>query len=265
MKLRQRGALACLLASLAAPAQGAGVMSASLESTAADPDAAAVTEANLLASERFWPYRVSLTEPLLDGEHVRLPAGMTGVLIRVESSGLPRIDFGRGGKLEVPVGRTDLLARANQIRTGVAAKAEPNFVHAIKTRMLDSASDTPRRLPPQAAEDRHAFLCVFADPAAAGFDELARALAPLRERGDVLTILFPQGRHPDASVHGRLRSLDWTVPFLFDGLSEPYTRTLVPDGTPMPWVMYQTSEGRVLLQGAWTPELASELQAAVRP
>lgn len=261
---RPRGALVCLAALLAAAvSRGDGLASAAVPASAADPAAPTVTQANLLASERFWPYRVSLTAPWMDGEHVGLPAGMTGVLIRVEASGLPRIDFGRGGKLEVPVGQTDILERANQVRTGTLAKPEPNFVHAIKSRMFDSASGEPRRLPPEESEHRRGFLCVFADPGTPEFAELARALTPLEAREDVLTILFPQGSHPDEKVRDRLRSLGWTVPFLLDFLSEPYTRTLVYGETPMPYVMLQTNEGRVLVQGSWRADLAARLTASV--
>jgi hypothetical protein len=64
-------------------------------------------------------------------------------------------------------------------------------------------------------------------------------------------------------VRDRLRSLGWTVPFLLDFLSEPYTRTLVYGETPMPYVMLQTNEGRVLLEGAWRADLAAELKASV--
>ena len=226
----------------------------------------AVTEANLLESERHWPYRVALTAPW-PAETARedaLPPGLTGVLIRVEESGLSRIDFGKWGKHEVPVGRTDLVARANRIRAGEEKKAAPNFVHAIASRMLDSASAEPRPLPVEESATRRGFLCVFADPSDAGFEALARELAPLRERDGVMTIFFPLGRHADGAVRGRLRSLDWPVPYLFDFLSEPYTRTLLAEGTPMPYVMLQTSEGRVILQKRFVPEIANELESALR-
>lgn len=226
---------------------------------------AAVTAENLLRSERYWPYRVALTQPLsIPGREAPLPAGFTGVLIRVEESGLPRIDFSSRGKLEVPLEKTDLLERANRIRTGSLEKLEPNFIHAIKSRMLDPEPDTLSPLALEASSGRPGFLCVFADPAAPGFDELARALTPLRDRHQVMTILFAQGEHPDPELRDRLRALGWTVPFLYDFLSEPYTRTLVPDGTAWPWWMLQTAEGRVVEQGPWranTADLVAALDA----
>lgn len=222
---------------------------------------ARVVGSNLLASERFWPYRVALIESW-DGAAEPIPRGMTGVLIRVETSGLARIDFGRRGKFEIPVADTDLLERANRIRTGGLEKAEPNFVHAIKTRMLDPASEPLRALPSEASQSRRGFLCVFADPGAAEFAEIAHALAPLRKREEVLTILFAQGSYADAAVRERLRSLAWPVPFSYDFLSEPYTRTLLVAGTSFPALLLQTNEGRVIFQGAWSPQAIAPLVAA---
>jgi hypothetical protein len=221
-----------------------------------------ITQQNLLARERFWPYRVALSEPHpVIGRSEPLPAGLVGVLIRVESSGLPRIDFGSLGKHEIPVRSTDLLERANGIRRGELEKTEPNFIHAIESRLLDSASDALQPLRIEETIDRPGFLCVFADPDAEGFGELVSALVPLRERHGVMTILFPRGSRPDAAVRDQLRALEWPVPFLPDFLSEPYARTLLSEETPLPYVMLQTAEGRVLFQGPWRAD-ASELVAA---
>jgi hypothetical protein len=224
----------------------------------------AVTQRNLLESEHFWPYRVALIEPWPVASSTEpIPRGMTGVLIRVERSGLPRIDFGARGKYEIPVDHTDLLERANRIRTGELEKAEPNFVHAIKTRMLAAAADDALRpLPAEASEGRSGFFCVFADPAAEGFAEIAAALAPLRERSGVMTILFAQGQHPDAALLERLRSLEWPVPFVYDFLAEPYTRTLLADGTPLPALLLQTNEGRVIFASRWSADVVPDLVAA---
>lgn len=220
-----------------------------------------VTEHDLLANERFWPYRVALTAPW-PGAGGEIPPGTTGVLIRVEPSGQPRIDFGSRGKYEIPVRATDLVERANRIRTGALAKPEPNFVHAIKTRMVDPGSEGVVRFPPERVARYRGFLCVFADPDAADFAEIARSLAPLRERAPVLTILFAQGHHPDERLRERLRALDWSVPFLHDFLSEPYTRSLLAEGTRLPALLLHTAEGRVVYAGAWEPNAVSDLIAA---
>jgi len=258
--MRHAFVLGTLLALLPAPlrAEGSG------DPQDAAVEAAAVTQANLLVHERFWPYRVALTAPWQPpGREQPLPAGSAGVLIRVERPGVARIDFSADGKYEVPVDRTDLVAGANRIRRGEETKQAPNFTWAIATRLVDSASDELVGLRPSATADRPGFLCVFADPEGGDFEAIAAALAPLRERHGVLTVLFPQGRHPDAHLRERLRALDWKVPFLFDHLSEPYTRTLLPEATPLPWLLLQTNEGRVVFQGAWRQDVVAALRAAL--
>jgi hypothetical protein len=234
------------------------------EAPAQAVDPSAVTAANLLDRERFWPYRVTLTEAWQPpGREAPLRAGSTGVLIRIETDGAARIDFSADGKYEVPVDKTDLLENANRIRRGELDKAGPNFVHAIATRLVDSASDSLTGLKPEVVADRPGFLCVFADPSAEEFEDLAAALRPLKERHGVLTILFPQGSHPDAATRERLRALEWTVPFLYDFLAEPYTRTLLADGIPLPAVVLQTNEGRALYQRTWQPNAVEELISAL--
>jgi hypothetical protein len=256
-----------MLPRLAACVALAALSLACSESRPADAGAGgddAVDARNLLASERYWPYRVALREAWqAPGRDEPLPPGLVGVLIRVEASGLPRIDFGRIGKYEVPLDHTDLLARANRIREGAEPKAEPNFVHAIKSRLLDPAAEAPRPLPAEQVEDRSGFLCVFADPGQRSFEALARALAPLHQRHGVMTLLFAQGEHPDAALAERLRALAWPAPFLRDYLSEPYSRTLLRAGTPLPYLMLQTPEGRVLFEGEWRDGIETELGAAL--
>ena len=260
-----------LLAFLASPVRADvsdGSITASLpEYHAQDAQAAVVTEQNLLASERFWPYQVAMTEAWQPvGNEQPLGPDSTGVLIRVEASGVARIDFGRDGLYEVPVGKTDLVESANRIRLGELEKMAPNFLLAIGPRLIDSGSDSLRPFQFGAAAEARGFLCVFADPDAPGFAALAAALAPLRESDGVLTIFFPQDAHPDAQVRERLRSLKWTVPFVYDHLSDAYTRTLLTEATPPPAVLLQTREGRARFQSRWradvVPALTSALAAA---
>lgn len=220
---------------------------------AGNPEAsAAVAEANLLANERFWPYQVALARD-----------GSVGVLIRVEAGGVARVDFGRDGTREVPVEETDLVERANAVRLGRLEKLAPNFTLAIGPRLLDPAGDELAPLPFPAALEKRGFLCVFADPGAAELADLARALAPLSGRHGVLTILFPQGEHPDAAVRETLRGLGWAVPFVRDHLAEAYTRTLLREGTSLPALLLQTPEGRVVFQSGWRPGASAELEAAL--
>jgi hypothetical protein len=232
---------------------------------AEDAAAAVVTEENLLASERFWPYQVALTKrrPPTYGSGTPLRPGALGILIRVETTGVARLDFGRDGLHEVSVGATDLVERANRIRLGELDKQAPNFLLAVGPRLLDSGSSSLRPFPYESAAARRGFLCVFADPGAGGFDDVATTLAPLRERPELLTILFPQGAHPDGEVGQKLRSLEWTVPFLYDHISEGYTRSLLAADTRLPALMLQTAEGRVLFQSGWRAEVVPELSSAL--
>jgi hypothetical protein len=234
------------------------------EFRAADPAAAVVTEADLLARERFWPYHVALRRAWrASAEAKPLPAGTEGVLIRAEPSGRARIDFGRLGLHEVPVGETDLVERANRVRLGELEKSAPNLIYSIAPRLADSASEEPRLYPFPAEAEARRVACVFVDPSAVEFDEIARALGPLREQDGVLTIVFPQGQVPDLPMRERLRGLGWTVPFVLDHLAEPYTGVLLSAGIRPPAVLVATSEGRVLLESAWRRDLAPEIAAAL--
>ncbi len=213
-----------------------------------DPDP--VTEANLYDKERYWPYRVAILDRMERGEgEMPIQAGRVGVLIRVEASGNPRIDFGAYGNYEIPVARTDVVERANRIRVGEAQKDAPNFTHAIRSRMLTPREGHPVAMPRAWADPRPGFLCVFIDPEHEAFEAVARALAPLQDRNGVGTILFPQGDSADQAVLDQLNALEWDAPFLADFLSEPYTRTVLPEGPEMPYLLLHTAEGRVLYSG----------------
>jgi hypothetical protein len=232
---------------------------------AADPSAPPVTLDNLMANERFWPYQVELRadwQPA--GGKPPLRPGATGVLVRVQPGGAARVDFGRDGLHEVPVASTDLVERANQVRLGSLRKAAPNLVHSIAPRLVDSESESPRNFDFAAAFAPAAFLSVFADPASRGFAELAAALAPLRARPGLLTVLYPQGAYPDMlATRQQLRALGWPVPFVMDSYAEAYTRSQLGEDTPLPALMLHTREGRLLYRGAWSGALPPELSSAL--
>jgi hypothetical protein len=245
----------------AEPPQSAGDLPDYDASSAA---AAVVTAANLLESERFWPYQVGLPQPWAPRDGAApLPAGASGVLIRVEEGGFARIDFGRDGLHRVPVAATDLVERANRVRRGELDKMAPNYVLAIGPRLVDAASDPPRAFSFRDVTEQRAFLSVFADPRSADFEALARGLAPLRQRAGLLTILFPQGDQPDPEVWKRLRALGWPVPYVPDHLADAYTRSLLPEDAAPPRLLLQSPEGRVLFAGVATPAILPELAAAV--
>jgi hypothetical protein len=234
------------------------------EARAAAPGDAPVTANNLPTSERYWPYRVALIQDWkAPGKEQPLRKGTRGVLIRVESSERARIDFGRWGLYDVPVAATDLLANADRIRLGKLDKSGPNFVLAIGAHLVDTESPLLRNYPVDRAAKHRAFLLVFADPGAKEFPDLARALVPLKERADLLTILFPQADTSDADVAAGLRKLAWTAPFVIGHLSGDYGRTLLPDQAKLPALLLQTGDGRLLYSGRATTESVPAIVAAL--
>jgi len=253
----------CLLTMIAASPAPAWAASPA-PYVAADRTAPAIREENLLESERFWPYQVALASPWKpEGQSAPFRAGTLGVLVRVEGDGRAVLDFGSEGRYRVPVGKTDVVQRANEVRTGVLVKRAPNLAQAIATRLVDSEAERIGYQDPHAVARSSGFLAVFADPGAPQLAELASAIAPLRGRHGVMTVLVPQGEHPDAEVRERLRALDWRVPFVLDAYGEGYTRSLRGDGAPLPAVMLLSREGRVLYDRPLAPGIADDLAAAL--
>lgn len=230
----------------------------------AQPDAPVVTPRNLLASERFWPYRVGLVKSWLPpGRSQELRVGTTGVLIRVEPEGRALVDFGRDGRFEVPIAKTDLLEGANRLRRGETSKAAPNYVLAIGPRLIDSAADPPRGLPFRDVLGFDAFLSVFVDGEEEALAAVAASLDRFVGRPGLLTVVFPQGRRPDSELWERLRELGWRVPYVYAHLAEPYTATLLPAGLLPPAILLQSDEGRLLLAESFTPDVAGRIEAAL--
>ena len=225
----------------------------------ANAKAPAVTEASLVENELFWPYQTALAKPWKS-----LGRGSLGVLIRVANARDARIDFGRDGLHDVPISATDLVERANAIRLGQAEKLAPNFLLAIGPRLLDSRSAVVRAFEFKEAAAYRVFLCVFADPWRKEFLGISTALGRLRDRPDVLTILFPQSHRPDSQVSGQLRAMQWTLPFVYAHLAEPYTHSLLDANTPLPAVLLQTGDGRVLYEGRFSGDVVAKLSAALR-
>lgn len=232
---------------------------------ASDPGAPPVAARNLMARDRFWPYRVELREAWTPESGGRtLEAGSVGVLIRMVSPAQARVDFGRDGLHELPWAATDLLARAERVRRGELTKVAPNLLFAIGPRLVDGASDPPRPLRLEDVLDARAVLSVFADPRSQAFAELAASMAPLREHPGLLRVLYPQaGKSPEADPGARSRPMDWEAPIVLDFLAEPYTRIQLGADHPLPAVQLQTPEGRVLFRSVWKPEVAAELFEAV--
>jgi len=253
-------ALLSLLFLAPAPASRADAPQAEIEYEAAEPTAEPVTAANLLANERFWPFHVALVEAWTPpGAAPPIPAGIRGVLVRVEEGGRLRVDFGRDGVHAVPLEKTDLLEGANLVREGRRHKAAPNHVLAVSARMREIGA--AERTGPAKTVGIAGFVNVFVDPSSGDFEPLVKAVAPLDGRHGVRTLLYPQGLHPGLEVAERLKALGWTG-YRMDGAYAPgYTEAQL-DGAP-PALMAVTPDGRVVFQGAWGPGAAERLARAV--
>lgn len=247
--------LTCLSASpasAAGPADGIFALDPNFDATA--PEAPAVTADSLLENERFWPYHVALTETVIGtslSPDTTLPAEMRGVLIRVEpDGGHVRIDFGRDGRATVPVAQTDVVERANAVRTGAMDKDASNIVFMFAPRLVDPSQDQlmPYRYPHDEGKDY--LLMVFADPTDLAFDALVAQFRSLAEHPEVMTVFFPQAQLHDREVRQILRDYDWQVPYLYDHLSEFYTPSLLPDTLEAPAVLLLSVEGRMLFAGS---------------
>lgn len=256
--------LALLSGAALARADDLGASGELSEYLVADSRAPEITPASLLANDRFWPQRATLVRPFApETAGNELPAGLVGILIRVESPTTARIDFGRDGLYEVPIERTDLVAGANAVREGRLSKTAPNLALAIGPRLVETDAERPRMYSFQAAVSQRGFLSVFADPRDPSFDAIARGLSQISAPPGVLSVLFPQGRQPDPVVYEKLRGVAWRIPFVLAHLSEPYSRTLLREGEQAPFVALQTPDGRILFRSAWSTEAADALQAAL--
>jgi hypothetical protein len=229
-----------------------------------DPAAPAVTGGNIFLSERFWPYQVTLDEDTSVGTTGRLlPKGTSGVLLRVEASGMARIDFGRDGLETLPLAKTDLLARANAIRLGTETKTAPNFVLALGPRALNAAKSPPEPVSLKDWGRQAGFLCVFARPTDPAFAALAAELRALPATGRFLTLLFPMGETTDRAIAQRLQTDGWPVVFLRDHLAESYAASLLPEPYAAPCVLLVSPEGRVLHYAPWTAGAGAAVRAAM--
>ncbi len=231
---------------------------------AADPAAPAVTAKSLLASERFWPYQVELVRPWTSApDRSPFRKGTLGVLVRVEDQHRLRLDFGSEGRFSVPIETTDVVRRANEIRTGTSSKRAPNLARAIGTRLVDSESEQIRYYDPERVTRAAGFLAVLVDPRTQALDEIANALAPLQGRHGVSTVLFPQAEIPDEEVRSKLRSLGWRVPFALDAYAEGLASSLAVDGAVAPAVMLLSREGAVVLGRPWEDGIEAELATTI--
>jgi hypothetical protein len=226
-------------------------------------DEAPITADTLLANEASWPLHVELTETWTPpGSDVLLKAPKPGVLLRVEEGGVARIDFAAGGVHDVPIAKTDIVERANAVRAGTRLKNGPVFVMTVGPRLLGGERGRLEVVDLAGTMEARGFLSVFADPFAAGFEELVAALRPFERRYGVQTVLFPLGDHMDAKVLAKLQANDWPIAFVMKGYADLYVPLLLRE-TDVPRVMLTTREGRVLLERGWDGKTAPAVELAI--
>ncbi len=208
-----------------------------------------LTAANILEHERAWPDIVALTEPWTPpGAPLALKQGYRGALIRVDDAGRARIDFGRHGKHDIPLESTDLIARAIEVEAGTRHKVAPNFLAHFGTQFVHPSGLelVPFPTPELAKSER--FLCIFANPRDAGFEDLARRLASLGDVPGLQALFFPLAMERDElqPVKDALQKSAWAVPFAYPRAAEMHAQSLLGELPDRPYALLVTSEGRLL-------------------
>jgi len=232
---------------------------------AADPSAPAVTADTLPLEDRFWPFRVRMTSAWVPpGGTEPVPLDRPGVLVRVNDDGTARVDFASRGRFEVPIDRTDLVERANRVRTGEIEKFGPNLVVTIGNKLIDTSGDDVRVYTIFLDTPVRGILCVYADPAADDFAVLAEQLGPLAARHDLEVVVLPQTESKDLAVWRRFREVGLEAPFVRFRYMAPFTRSLLgPAPSPLPYFQLATREGRVLRAGPWDADAPAGVLALV--
>ncbi len=217
-----------------------------------------ITAENLPLRDDYWPQKVHLTKSWApeSGEAVR----PIGVLVRVESPELARIDFGHQGIHEVPIGVTDLVERANELR-----EQGPGSKIGNVTRMIGGALGDPRsevwQPYPRSEVAGQDFLLVAAPLDAALLREMAEPLARVDAMNGVRVIYMAQGDTTTEEILRVLHEIGWTTPFLRQRFVRAATDGYLGEELTLPWLGLLTPNGRVLHQGPWPPD--GDLQEVV--
>ncbi|MFH1498034.1 MAG: hypothetical protein ABII82_09445 [Verrucomicrobiota bacterium] len=228
----------------------------------ADPAAEVITADNLLAGERFWPYRVARTtaEGSDQGGNA-VPVGLQGVLLWVEPDGRACVDFGRDGIQRIPVVQTDLLPQANRIRLGEEVKSAPNLIYSLGPRLIDVAVEPARPLDLLKFAEWKRIIALSADPDDPRLSAWAEQIAALPGAVDRLLVFFPISEKPNGTVAEIVRAWPGRWTFAFDHLSEHYAKLYVGEELSEPRVVVLTPEGRPLARFSPEADLSAQLKA----
>ncbi|MEZ4289149.1 MAG: hypothetical protein R3E53_00925 [Myxococcota bacterium] len=229
----------------------------------ASSDAGPITRENLYEHDAYWPYRVNLVGDWRPSGFERAPGWGVGILVRVERSGLLRVDFASDGRFLVPADATDVIEQANRLHAGLDSKSSPNLRLTLGTRMLDPSGGKLRPLARERLDRVRSFLVLYADPSDVVLREASEALGPWMTGEDPLLLLMPQGDHRDGTVANLARDAGWESPFVFDRYAPGYTASLLDDAARPPFVQLLSAEGRLLFEAPWDEAIQPALRRAL--
>jgi hypothetical protein len=222
-----------------------------------------ITPDTIFEHERYWPYRIKLSEAWRpeSGERA-FRVGTPGVLIRLIDADTALVDFAGLGVHEVPVSSTDIVESARGIVSGRVHHYGPNLLVALGPRLVDTRGEEPVAMRPEFMQQR-LILLVFADPGDDRFDALAQELSSLPEAPAFSAVLLPQGGSSSQEVFERMREAGWPAPFLQPRLSPGYSEGLLPEGLALPAVTLNTRNGRLLYQDRWEAGAIDRIRSAL--
>ncbi len=208
-----------------------------------------ITAESIYEAEEFWPNIVAVADGWQPQSTERArPKTLQGALIRVERDGTARIDLAQFGRVDVPVAQTDLVERANAVRRGEVFKHRGNLAMQLSPLLVRSDLERPGPNPSRGIKGAERILCVFADPRAETFPEIAAGFMAWVEGRNVPAIFVAQnvGRDDLSYIHGRLREVGWTAPFVYPERAATQTERLLREAPRVPWIQLLTREGREL-------------------
>ncbi|MGC9450973.1 MAG: hypothetical protein ACP5I4_05945 [Oceanipulchritudo sp.] len=200
----------------------------------------------------YWPFYVSLVESI-DSNGMNLKAGARGVLIRMTGPDGALVDFGRHGLATLPVGKTDLLDRAQSIREGLETKEFPNFVYHLGPRLIVPTEGRPGFHDLSRLTARRYFLTVYTSAERHLMESIATVLDRLKEpleTGNVFILFMPVGEKDDFVFSRSLLDHGLEHPFVYSHLAEIYTDSLHHDVSELPLLVLNDADGKIILKEA---------------